>query len=127
MRLPFRYGGIYLDQDMMTVRNLFNSSAYREYDNALFGQYTEIIENDAIKKAFLVAQQTECRKQSNCVNNAIMGFPAKDEFLKSAMEETVGGNLIDCFEFVLSPYVNGCRTPSCNFQIRSIFQANSLI
>ena len=79
-----RYGGIYLDQDVMTINNLFDQNNYLKY-----GEYKGIIEADKIKKSFLVAQKSECRKQPNCVNNAIMGFPAKDAFLMDAMEEMV--------------------------------------
>ena len=87
--IAIRYGGVYLDQDVLTLRPFFSPSSYRLYDDADLGEYTGIVAGDVITRAALVAQKRECRKLPNCVNNAVMIFPKGDPFIRDAMVDTV--------------------------------------
>ena len=62
----FRYGGIYLDQDVLTLRSLFSDSSFHQYDDPDLGDYSGIVTNegtgdDVITRAALTAQKDECR------------------------------------------------------------------
>ena len=73
----------------MSLRSFFAQSSYDTFNVPGVGKYHGIIEKDAVARAFLIAQQQECSKQPNCISNAIMGFPAEDDFIKKAMEDVV--------------------------------------
>ena len=73
----------------MSIRSFFDQASYNLYDIPDVGHYDGIVRSGQFVRGLLVAQQIECSRTNNCINNAIMGFPAGDGFLMEAMIDVV--------------------------------------